>query len=1137
MEPIAIIGIGCRFPGAENPQAFWQLLRDGVDAVTEAPAERRYSVADNMTEALVTEQGAKRWGGFLSQVDQFDPAFFKISPREAARIDPQQRLLLEVAWEALEDAGQDVERLAGTSTGVFMGVMNEEYAHVQLQKLNLVDAYLGVGSSSAVAANRVSYSFDLRGPSMVVNTLCSSSLVAVHLACQSLWSGESAPVALVGGVNIILRPAMDIFYAKSGLLAADGRCKTFDARADGLVRGEGAGVVLLKPLAQAQSDGDHIYALIRGSAVNQDGRSNGITAPSRWGQISVMTEAYRRAGISPCDIQYVEAHGTGTPLADSIEAMALGTVLGSERPPDSVCRVGSVKTNLGHLESASGIASLIKVALMLDQHELAPTIHFEKPHPYIPFSELQLRVQQTYEPWPAGVGPALAGINSFGLAGTNAHVVLEEAPAITDEVRCSVKIDAYDEAGEACLLPLSAHNEAALLSLAETYSQLLKADDAPSLKNISYTASTRRSHHDFRLSLLARSREECSESLQAFARGEMQPEVFNGRRIAGRRHKLVFVFADDEERWQVWLRELYQRETPFRASIEQCDALLREITGKSFLPAWLDARAGSNDALAEAERAGCFAFQVGLAALWRSWGVEPEIVVGTGVAGEVAAGYLAGILSLKDGLRVALCQTICQQEATGAAVGAGLVADNTAQHFAACCTDNQATALLTNINLHPASLPAISLRTGKEIVSFAAAPSDTTPQMIKTDINTTAIEPLISKGQLIFLQMGAQAAHANALAQCLRQYHREEAVLASLASDGPAREAMLKAASILYTQGRQLNWANISETKGQVVRLPLYAFQRERHWLDEQDETSSAAEPNACGSASSGKHPLLGWHSQAAHFNGSHLWEIELDQQEFERLHVPQHVDIDGLNAKRFADIALVAGAEAFDRQAWQVKEVEVKSALSVRAGETRLMQTTLVSGDGGAAVHLYSRRSRESQDSWTLHATVTLRAVAHQVETHGLEPTEQNTRETNCPTREDILDATSESERQRLLELFLLEQVASALDSAPSRLDVELPLSYLGLDSLLAVEIKQNVERKLGTALPLALLLQDANIIQLAGELAGRLAAAPQAHPVSSIPPEDEQAATLLANLDELSDGEVERLLGQMMAEEEAAE
>jgi len=497
-DSVAIVGIGCRIPGARSPEAFWQLLRDGVDAISEIPSDRWDWRDFYDPDPTAPGKMNSRWGGFLEQVGGFDPGFFGIAPREAVRMDPQQRLLLEVAWEGLEDAGLAPDRLADSRTGVFIGISSSDYGQRQFSDTNLSDAYAGTGNALSIAANRLSYFFGLRGPSLAVDTACSSSLVAVHLACQSLQSGEST-LALAGGVNLILSPAITINFTKAGFMAPDGRCKAFDAGANGYVRSEGAGVVVLKPLSRALSDGDRIYAVIRGSAINQDGRTNGLTAPSRRAQEDVLRDAYRRAGVSPGRIQYVEAHGTGTILGDPIEAKALGTVLAEERPPSRPCAVGSVKTNVGHLEAAAGIAGLIKVALSLKHRAIPPSLHFHEPNPHIPFDELPLRVQQKLAPWPDSPDPALAGVSSFGFGGTNAHVVLEEPPATL------IPVDEEPKSARVNLLPISARGPGALRDLVRSYRDWLAADPpagGADPRNVCYSAALRRAHHTHRLAVM-----------------------------------------------------------------------------------------------------------------------------------------------------------------------------------------------------------------------------------------------------------------------------------------------------------------------------------------------------------------------------------------------------------------------------------------------------------------------------------------------------------------------------------------------------------------------------------------------------------------------------------------------------------
>jgi acyl-CoA synthetase (AMP-forming)/AMP-acid ligase II/3-oxoacyl-(acyl-carrier-protein) synthase len=425
--PVAIVGIGCRFPGADGPAGYWSLLSAGTDAVRDVPAAR-WNVEDYYHGGgPAPGRMYTRRGGFLDDVTGFDPEFFSMSEAEARHLDPQQRLLLEVAWEALEDAGVLPEQVAGSSTGVFVGITTSDYARMQLAAGVGSVPYAATGNVFCMAANRLSYVFDFRGPSVSLDTACSSSLVAIHQACASIRSGESE-LALAGGVNLMLSPETTVALCQSGALSADGRCYTFDARANGYVRGEGAGLVLLKPLRQAMQDGDRVYAVIRGSAVNQDGRSNGLTAPSPVAQARVIRDAYRQAGLPPERMRYVELHGTGTALGDPIEAAALGAVLAGRDPGAPRCALGSVKTNIGHLEPAAGVAGLAKVALALHHGQLPPSLHFESPNPHIDLAGLGLAVQAEPGPWPAGEATLVAGVSSFGVGGTNAHVVLEEAP-------------------------------------------------------------------------------------------------------------------------------------------------------------------------------------------------------------------------------------------------------------------------------------------------------------------------------------------------------------------------------------------------------------------------------------------------------------------------------------------------------------------------------------------------------------------------------------------------------------------------------------------------------------------------------------------------------------------------------------
>jgi acyl transferase domain-containing protein/acyl carrier protein len=678
-EPIAIVGMACRFPGAENLAAYWRLLAHGVDAISEVPAERWDAAALFDRDPRAPGRTTTRWGGFLPAADLFDAELFAISPREAEHMDPQQRLLLEIAWEALEDAGLVPSTLAGTATGVFAGIFMDDYRRLSLAARERADAYTGTGSTFCIAANRISYQLDLRGPSLAVDTACSSSLVAVHLACQSLATGEST-LALAGGVNFLLTPEPTIEMSKAGLMAPDGRCKTFDARADGYVRGEGAGLLVLKPLARALADGDRIHAVVRGTAVNQDGHTNGLTSPNRFAQEAVLRAACRRAAVVPAQVQYVEAHGTGTALGDAMECEALGAVFGPGRPADRPLAVGSVKTNFGHLEAAAGAAGLIKVALALARRELPPSLHCREPNPDVPFADLGLAVQTRHAPWPATAGgPALAGVSSFGLGGTNAHAILEEAPR--DSRPAAAAPPAAPPAGVAerplHVLPLSAHSAAALRDLAHRHLRHLRdGGGAVPLADLCYSAATGRTAFEHRLAVVGDTHERMAAQLAAFAVGTAAADTagpaaataadgadgaaalpaaaegppLTGRAGRGERPRLAFLFSGQGAPAAGLGRELFATHPGFRATLLHCQEILAPHLERPLLDVLWSAP-GTEGLLEDTLYAqpALFAVEVALAGLWREWGVVPDAVLGHS-AGELAAACVAGVFSLEDGL-------------------------------------------------------------------------------------------------------------------------------------------------------------------------------------------------------------------------------------------------------------------------------------------------------------------------------------------------------------------------------------------------------------------------------------------------------------------------------------------------------
>ncbi|MGW1596306.1 beta-ketoacyl synthase N-terminal-like domain-containing protein, partial [Streptomyces sp. NPDC002343] len=671
-EAIAVVGMACRLPQASGPDAFARLLRDGVDAVREVPADR-WDAAEYTGETTDTPGAGTRWGGFLDDVDRFDAAFFGISPREATAMDPQQRITLELGWEALEDAGILPESLRGTDTGVFVGAIWDDYATLARRRGTTgITAHTLTGLQRGIIANRLSYVLGLRGPSMTVDSGQSSSLTAVHLACESLRGGETR-VALAGGVNLDLVPESALTVAEFGALSSEGRCFTFDSRAGGIVRGEGGGLVVLKRLSDALADGDRVHCLIRGSAVNNDGGGDSLASPSREAQADLLRRAYRNAGVRPADVRYVELHGTGTRVGDPIEAAALGEVLGAGRPADAPLLVGSVKTNIGHLEGAAGIAGLLKTALALKHRELPPSLHFRTPNPDIPLTELRLKVRTENGPWPGGDGPLIAGVSSFGVGGTNCHVVLEDwrenrenteadtasgepAPgrSATDSASAATGPAGTDSAESASApVPwlISAKTEAALRGQARAL--LDRLDDTVSPARVGHSLATTRTAFPHRAVLLGDTTEDFRARLTDLAAGRPATGLVQG--VASRTtDRPVFVFPGQGSQWAGMAVGLMDTSPVFAEHIRRCEQALAPHVPWSLTHVL---RGGSEtDPELSLDRLDVvhpvlFAVMVSLAALWRSYGVEPGAVVGHS-QGEIAAAHVAGAFSLEEAARV-----------------------------------------------------------------------------------------------------------------------------------------------------------------------------------------------------------------------------------------------------------------------------------------------------------------------------------------------------------------------------------------------------------------------------------------------------------------------------------------------------
>lgn len=797
-EPIAIIGMGCRFPGGvNNPQALWQQLQDGVDAITEVPPDRWDIETYYNPNPDAAGKTYARKGGFLTQVDGFDPQFFGISAREATSLDPQQRLLLEVSWEALESANQAPDQLLNTSTGVFIGICANDYNRVIWPEGDLThtDAFSATGNALSVAAGRLSYTLGLKGPSLAVDTACSSSLVAVHLACQHLRHRE-CDLALTGGVHLLLTPETTIAFSKTRMLAPDGRCRTFDAAANGYVRGEGCGVIVLKRLSDAQADGDNILAVIRGSAVNHNGRSSSLIAPNGPAQQAVIRQALENGNVEPTQVGYVEVQGTGTALGEPIEVEALGAVFGKNRPQDQPVVIGSVKTNIGHLEAASGVASLIKVVLALQHGEVPPHLHYEQPNPYINWDQLPVRVPTEQMPWTLK-GRRLAGVSAFGFSGTNAHIVLEEA--IVSE---SMSMPAVTER-PLHLLTLSAKTEQSLARLAKQYETYLAANPDLPLGDICFTANTGRSHFQHRLSVVASSSVELGEKLATFRAGKEAAGLFQEK--AATPPKVAFLFAGQNGNPDM-AGQLYETQPTFRQTLDRCEEILRPYLQQSLLEIF-----GSQNVNETTHgQLALFALEYALFQVWKSWGIEPAVVIGDGV-GDYVAACVAGVFSLEDGLKL-------------------VAKRGHLTHVSPQEAETELEQIAKDIIYSQPQIPFVSNLTGELTTAEVATPGYWCRHIRQSVRFSVSMETLRSLGCEVFLELGSKSG----LEEMGRQLPKVEGVwLSSLNQTQGDWQQLLQSLGMLYVRGAKVNWSRFDrDYLRHYVQLPTYPWQHDRYWVE-----------------------------------------------------------------------------------------------------------------------------------------------------------------------------------------------------------------------------------------------------------------------------------------------------------------
>lgn len=1078
-QPIAVIGLGCRFPGSHNPQEFWQNLVNGVDAIRQVPAERWDIDAFYDSQPGAPGKMITRWGGFIDRVDQFDAQFFGISPREAARMDPQQRILMEVVWEALESAGIPADQLSGSKTGVYVGISNSDYSLVQLRESSgdyvAIDAYAGTGNALSIAANRISFAFDLIGPSIAVDTACSSSLVALNLAVQGLRRGE-ADLAVVGGVNLILSPELTITFSQARMMAADGRCKTFDAAADGYVRGEGCGVVVLKRLADAMQAGDHILAVVHGTAVNQDGRSNGLTAPNGLAQQQVIQAALLDAGVNPGGIDYVEAHGTGTILGDPIEIRALGAVL-RERTKEQPCLVGSVKTNIGHTEAAAGVAGLIKVVLSLQNETIPPHLHLHTVNPYLGLEDLPLEIPTERREWKRGERPRYAGISSFGFGGTNAHVILGEAPFVTrtsadgNTVLLEGMIDRPRH-----ILTLSARSEPALLDLAACYQSLVEArqaqmtssypanpeqEDLNHLADLAFSANTLRARLEYRLAVNASSLDELQQKLAAFTALERPTSLPDlglqiGQGAGSRRQPLAFLFTGQGAQYAGMAAELYHTQPVFRTALDRCIAILRDLDLEAPLGVSLfDLLTGispedslsideNNQALINETantQPGLFIIEYALAQLWISWGIRPDYMIGHSV-GEYVAATIAGVFSLEDGLRLIAERGRLMQQ-----------------------------------------LP----KNGSMAAIFA--------ELEKVEEILTGYENLVSiagiNGPTNIVISGEQQAVAEILEKLAEQGVTTRAIKVSHAFHSPMMDPILdefeQIAGQIDYHAPQIPL--ISNLTGQVIdaaatngaaAVPFDAVYWRRHVREAVQfhaGMQALAEKGCHYFLEAGPNPVLigmGKRSIPEH-QATWLFSLKQGQDAWENL-------LNSLGT--LVTAGFMVDWEQFERPYLPLRRRNPFLLPTYPFQEERHWYSAQPTASdyfiqpvsAEQMVHTDSEQAAQALPAQASQATDKVKRRPEAVPVAGPELTRE------------LLEGLAPDERQVLLVDNIRIYLGQVLRLDPARIDLDRPIQFLGLDSIMAIELKSMVERRLSVNLPIASLLQGPSVAQLSTQISEQL-------------------------------------------------
>jgi acyl transferase domain-containing protein/NADPH:quinone reductase-like Zn-dependent oxidoreductase/NAD(P)-dependent dehydrogenase (short-subunit alcohol dehydrogenase family)/SAM-dependent methyltransferase/acyl carrier protein len=1013
-ERIAIIGVGCRFPGGVNSvDSLWKLLVEGREGVVEVPADRWNVERYYDSQPGIAGKSIAKRGGFIDGIDQFDPQFFGISPREAPYVDPQHRLLLETAWEAIEDAGVVLDFEHGTDLGVFVGISHNDYQGIQSTPFDhfSISPHTPTGSAHSIAANRISYCLNLRGPSVAMDTACSSALTAVHAACEHIWAGRGH-AALAGGVTVMIAPGGFIGFSQAGMLSPEGRCAAFDASASGFVRGEGAGMVLLKRLSKAIEDGDPIQGVILGTSINQDGHTNGISLPSPEAQTRLVQDACKDAGIEPEAIGFVEAHGTGTAVGDPIEANALAAALCHNRSAEAPLPIGSIKTNLGHLETAAGVAGLLKAMLVVKYGQIPPSLHFKSPNPHIDFEKTKLRVPTTLEPFPETNGERIAGVNSFGFGGANAHVIVAAPPAHQPEKSSAIP------GSRPWPVTLSARSEKSLRLSAASLSAWIKEHanangSSPVLPDLTYTLGVRRNHHAHRLSLVASNWTELTEQLDGFAAEEDALKIRSGFTPRGETAmRIGFIMSGQGPQWWGMGRELMEHEAVFREMMERCDAALRPWTRFRLLEELFRTEESTQMARTEIGQPAIFAMQMALAALWKSWGIEPTAIVGHSV-GEIAAACVAGIFSLEEAARViALRARLMEQcgrgEGTMLAIGlpeeeaVALIArhdrtvtisalngprsitlsgprvsleaiaaeleaqgafarlvkvDHPFHHPLMAPAADTLESELADLQPQPSAIPFFSTVTGERCAGESCNAAYWARGIRQPVLFASAVNELAEFGVDLWLELNAHPALAHATQECLAAKGTKAIVVSSIRREREI-ESLLESAMDLHRAGVAVDFSAMTPSR-HLLPLPAYAWEKTRWWHEASDAREGRLAPGGRG--------LFDIRLPSA----MPTWIVRLDARHMEFLKdhkVENHVIFP---AAAFVEMALEAGVQLFEGRPFVVEDFEIRKPL-ILPDPAAGVQLEFSYSPGERTFAIQSRL--EQSVSWSLHVVGSLR-------------------------------------------------------------------------------------------------------------------------------------------------------------------